>query len=474
MGLFGFFGKKGSQKANEAAPAPTVKDSPRQQAPLSAGRTDGATAPAERSKQVERNAARANATAKKIDAIESEMSSEFSPSNLGDSLPSPQVQRQDGLAADKTRPVKAQPQVPVSFEATLPSIGMSTEFLLGVEGKTIPIEIVGSQTSQVIEEAAILFADEQSEIVEQMLSSAIAEDSPDHATKEVWWMLFDLYQITGKQQQFENLSIDYASKFETSPPSWVNHTQPGLASGSVTRGATPTVPFAGKLDGSIIKSLERAQKLAENSRALRLEFARVSDVDPVGCGLLLRLLKKLQNSEHDLILAGAAELTGKIRAILKVGRRDETEAPWLLLLEILRALNSEKEFEEVSIDYCITFEVSPPAFVAPKSNVTAARDEVRTYTSSSGGFVMPPVIEGRTEQLMSAIAAYAGSNDPAMLDCAGLNRVDFSAAGQLLSCLAPLAGSGKTIELNNVNHLVAALFNVIGLNDIARITPRKL
>src|SRR5690606_36244967 len=109
-------------------------------------------------------------------------------------------------------------------------------------------------------------------------------------------------------------------------------------------GSTPGVAFPAKLDAGIVKQLERVKNMAEMSNVLRLEFARVAEVDPIGCGLLLSVLKKLQKSGHNLVLVGAAELAEKIRAILAVGRRDETEAPWLLLLELLRLLNRETEF----------------------------------------------------------------------------------------------------------------------------------
>jgi ABC-type transporter Mla MlaB component len=207
---------------------------------------------------------------------------------------------------------------------------------------------------------------------------------------------------------------------------------------------------------------------------LRLEFAKVTDVDPVGCGLLLRTLQKLQKSEHDLILVGTAELVAKIRSILEVGRRDETEAPWLLMLEFLRLLNQEKDFEEASMDYCITFEVSPPAFVAPKNKITTAADEAGTVDVLSDSFTMPATVEGKTDQLVASISKFSHDHNPALLDCKRLTRVDFTAAGQLLSNLAPLCGSGKVIEMHNVNYLIYALFNVMGLKEILHIVPRKL
>jgi ABC-type transporter Mla MlaB component len=470
VAIFGLFGKKDGQPA-----APADKNAAR------ARRDDGSSGANdlnERTKQAQRNVARATATAKKIDAIESEMSSEFIPTHAANStLPGPAVTAPQPVAQpDKVKLGKGPQPLPKSFEATLPIMGMTTEFLLGEEEKTIAIEASHSEDAQVVEEAAILFANEQNEVVEQILQGAIHDPGSKTGPRTAWRMLFDLYQILGKQQQFESLSIEYANKFESSPPAWVESGKNDAPEAAAApKGATPTVSFSGKLDGNIIKLLERAQKLGETTKVLRLEFSRVTDVDPVGCGLLLRILNKLQKSQHDLVLVGAPELADKIRGILQVGRRDETEAPWLLLLEILRLLNLEKDFEEASIDYCITFEVSPPAFIAPKNKVTtAAKDDNGSVNTVSDCFVMPTIIEGKTEQLISAISTFAADHNPAVLDCSRLNRVDFTAAGDMTSGLAPLCAEGKTIELHNVNHLVAVLFNVMGLKEFVRIHPRKI
>ena len=86
---------------------------------------------------------------------------------------------------------------------------------------------------------------------------------------------------------------------------------------------------------------------------------------------------------------------------------------------------------------------------------------------------MPAIVEGRIDNLILAIAAYSDEHSPAIIDCSNLNRVDFNAAGRLLTGLGPFCGVGKTIEFHHVNHLVAELFKVIGLKDVARIVPRK-
>ena len=426
MGLFGLFGKKDAQNT------PADRQQPRSRSPA-----------APDTEQQRQRSHRATDTARKIDAIESEMSSEFVPTHLltGNSQTAPE-----------------------SRLHTLPDLANSTDMLLGAELRGPGLEVSASQATPLLEEAAILFANEQDEVAEQMLRSAIAETA-DAGSADAWLMLFDLYQATARQTEFDHLSIDYARRFETSPPAW---RQTAAAAGGAR--ALPSVAFAGKLDASIMKLVDKVLKIADEHPALRIEFGRVTEVAPVGCGLLLRMLKKLQ--QHDVTVTGANELTARIRAIIEIGRRDETEAPWLLLLEILRLQNREHEFEEASIDYCITFEVSPPPFMPPVHH-SGAQQEAPAEAAAGNAFLMPAVVDAHAEQLLSAIAAHASMHEPLVLDCSRLDRVDFSAAGQLMMGLAPLARSGKAIEMRHVSRLVSALFSMIGIAEIARILPRR-
>jgi len=489
VGIFSLFGKKDGRQEK-----PAEKDSSRTKKQSGSSQGNSARSPSTRVPTVKRDAKTALATALKIDAIESEMSSEFvnltttqpgttiqkkaaqitqsAPAKPKSALPVPDKPRTDSKKAEKA--VKADtPATTASSLQPMTAHGTTTDFLLDGQSAIVDIAAPASDAAAMIEEAAIMYSNGQTDMVEHMLKSAIEEDMLGEYTRNAWWMLFDLYQITGKKQEFENLSIDYASKFETSPPGWNASSCNEVASATAAGGAIPMVPFSGKLDEACIKQVERAQKLAENYRALRLEFAKVTETTAEGCRLLLGLFKKLQKSEHDLILVGAPELADKIRAIIEVGRRDDTEDSWLLLLEILRLLNHEKEFEEVSIDYCVTFEVSPPAFVAPKSKITTANAEAPSAVQAMEGFTMPAVVEGRIDNLILSIASYSDEHNPAIIDCSRLTRVDFNAAGRLLTGLAPFCGVGKSIEFHHVNHLVVELFNVIGLKDIVRIVPRK-
>lgn len=464
MGIFSFLGKKDRQSDAAESDKDTSRRNPNTEPARTSGtrNTSGRTS-ARTAQQLDA----ARATAEKIDAIESEMTSEMGRSQRKKAA-------EPGSAPAKAAAAVGRDTQPANSSATassiLPGLGDSTGFGLDTRAGTVVVE--SSETPPAIEEAAILFANEQNDMVEQMLLGAIHDASLGEKSQLVWRMLFDLYQVTGKQEQFEHLSIEFAAKFETSPPAWDDQRLDPQSSTVQPASATPAITFSGKLDSAIAKQLERAQKLSEKNGVLRLEFARVTEVQADGCELLLATLKKLQKSGFELILVGAPDLATKIRAIIETGRRDDTDAPWLLLLEILQLLNREQEFEETSIDYCITFEVSPPAFVAPKKVSTAVDVPANAAEHESEKFMMPAVVDGRSNAI-TAINAYVNRQDPAVIDCKNLMRIDFSAAGQLLSILAPMAGQGKTVEFCNVNYLVAALFQVIGLRDVVRVTLRK-
>jgi len=403
----------------------------------------------------------ARATAMKIDAIESAMELDI----FADSEP-----------AWGSRPARPRANPASADGATQPLLDEPTTQLLGDE--ELPELAIAAQNAPVVEEIAILYANGQSAVAQQMLVENLPACGQD---RTVWWMLFDLYQVTGQQDAFDSLSIDYASTFETSPPSWSAaapagaeatgsaSAQPAPASAKGWAGVTPTEAFPGVLGGQIAPQLERLQAAAPGS-PVRLDFSRTSAVEPDGCALLLAALRQLQTQQRELIVVAAAELADQVRAILLVGRRDEGESSWLLLLELLQLLNREKDFEETSMDYCITFEVSPPPFVAPQKVATAARQHV---SAAPDRFMLPPVIESDLPPLLAAISAYADQYQTLVFDCSRLARLEFGAANQLKTRLEALAAEEKKIEFRDVNHLVSALLRLLGFADLAKIYPHK-
>ena len=465
MGIFSFFKKKNTPPDGAAGAGAA-------QSRLRSGEPSRLGLEHEAGRTRQREIARA--TAAKIDAIESAMAFDiFNEPELawGSRARSTghSTRHNPGHNSDHNPARIAADAADANGADTLPLLELATTELLADDA--VP-DASAPQTAPVIEEIAILFANAQLQLAEQMLVDSLA--GVGQLDRSVWWMLFDLYQGNGAQDAFENVAIDYASRFETSPPAW--NPLPHAGVDHTFAGVTPTESFGPLLDGAIAPPLQRLLDLAASSAASRLEFGRVRDVTPEGCARLLAALSLLRGGGRELIVAGAAELAETVRATIVIGQRDASEAPWLLLLELLQLMNHEKDFEETAMDYCVTYERSPPSFealanvanVGNAANVASARAPAR-----SDRFMLPALIDGGAGKLFDAIDAYAEQYQPLVLDCSRLARVDYNAAAALLARLRALAAAGKIIELRDVNHLVAALFTLMGYAEATRLFPHR-
>ena len=444
MGLFSFLKKKND------APDAWAQARPRDERPAVPNPSTRMTLDTEAERERQREIARA--TAAKIDEIELEMTSDiFDDEAWGSSRRAPAV---------------------ASGAASAPLLDLNTDALLGPED--LPDAAATPSSTPVVEEAAVLYAGGQLAQAEQALRASLV--GAGRGERMPWWMLFDLYQAMGRERDFESIAIDYASHFETSPPAYTplaggaGHVPAGHgASGQTFSGIIPTATLSGRLDGGAAVQLARVLAPAAGPM-VRLEFNAIAQATPEGCAVLLDALQALRRSGRELVLAGADHLVAMLRPMLAIGERSASQAPWLLLLELLLLANREKDFEETAMDYCVTFEVSPPSFEAP------ARTAVSLGAApalAGDRFLLPTVVEGDCTELLAAIEAHAARHAALVLDCSRLARIDVGAATQLTARLGALAADGRGIELRDLNHLAAALLRLLGAGEHARLYAHK-
>ncbi|MBY0237790.1 MAG: hypothetical protein K2X55_00600 [Burkholderiaceae bacterium] len=417
----------------------------------------------------------ARATALKIDAIEAAMEADIFNDVEPAGTPPPRPRLPDTAAeaaADADHP------------DTLPLLDAPTTLLLAEDD--MPVPAPNAATAPVIDESAILYANGQADVAGHLLAGAIADAAsaghPAQQDRLPWWLLFDLYQATGQQDAFDKLSIDYASTFETSPPPWRDMRPADAAIEATPRdsGVTPSHVFAATLDARSAAPLQLWRAQAGTAPLLRLDFSRITACDAAGCAVLLAHLQALVAAKRELIVVAADQLVQLLRATTCVGHKDDGAATWLLLLELLQLLNRETAFEEASMDYCITFEVSPPSFTPPYQLETAARQRV---AAPSERLMLPPVIDGNLAPLLATITAYGAQYHALVFDCRHLARMEFAAAGQLLVHVQALvkpaeaasvpAPGPRRVEFREVNHLVAALMRLLGYTAVGRIFAHK-
>lgn len=413
-------------------------------------------------------------TAAKIDAIESEMARDFlrpSQQNVGANTGGGAAVATQRLSATLPAPAAIASRDDDAFDAHGDALAGSID----------AIEIHTSGAGSVIDETAILFANGQIEEAEANLRAAIEGDDLGHARQMAWLMLFELVNQRGDRAAFEQLTMDYALRFENSPPAWVDYVaaaaqRPGVGAAPPPVGAA-VVRLPDVVDANVVKPLEQLKQLAASHPTLTLDASGVRSIDPVGAELLLRVVNAFKRASHELIVQGAEQLVNPLRAAIEPGRRDASDAGWMLLLEVFRLLGRQDDFDETGIQYCITFEVSPPSWepAPPNMKTRAAAPAAFAATAAAGDdpFTWRGVIEAEGEPFFGRLAAQARVQKELAVDCGQLRRMAFSAASALLTLVMKLQQGGASVEFRNVNVMVGALLQLLGITAIAAVQLRR-
>ena len=81
------------------------------------------------------------------------------------------------------------------------------------------------------------------------------------------------------------------------------------------------------------------------------------------------LFRQWAQQQVDQRWIGGDRFLNQLKEIAPVGERDTDPALWMLRLEALRLSNRPDQFDEAAIDYCVTYEVSPPSWERAKCRV---------------------------------------------------------------------------------------------------------
>jgi ABC-type transporter Mla MlaB component len=314
-----------------------------------------------------------------------------------------------------------------------------------------------------IEEAAVLYANNQPDEAAAVLKHALRPDAPEHEDPRVWRMLCDLYLALGKQPEHEKLALEYAMKFERSPPAWREST-----SREARTGTTP-VNLPPVLDSAVAARLKEAEKALEQKRALRIELGKVQQVEAEGCALLLDFLRATRRAGAQLTLNGVPQIS----KLLKNATANKAPQPvWLLLLEIYQSEGLQNEFEDLAIEYAVAFELSPPSWeTLPTQKATASLEEGRqgSEASDSDQFFFEGATSGSGDPQLQELQRFVEDRRHVDIDLSRLNRLDFACAGSLLALIARLKQEGKTVRIVQPNELVLALLGVLGIDGLATV-----
>ena len=359
----------------------------------------------------------------------------------------------------------------------------------------------------VLEEAAIRFANSDDAGAEAVLLAALQNADVTPESADGWAAaLFDMYRGTGQQISFEWLAMDYEKRFGRRSPAWFSTPQ-ALGLNLVPDGAPGVAQVPGgqlhwlcpaDLDLAAVQQLQA--RIVLDGGPYRLDWHAARKITPQAAQALSALFEHWCEQPYALCFEGGEALTHLLRAHTPVGENRTAAFWWNLRLDTMRILRLQEEYELVAMDYCVTYEVSPPPWqparcqraygphastevmglddtLSGHSHYASApeRETARQALEPLGelAFEFAGEVLGDAATVLQPLESAIGQGHVLVISCDRLIRVDFSAAGSLLNWFAGAQLAGNSIEMRDVPRLVAAFFNLIGINEHARILARQ-
>jgi len=388
----------------------------------------------------------------------------------------------------------------------------------------IGVQVVEMAHDPELDEAVIAFANADFDQCEQCLLSLVHPGSARHDHPETWLVLFDFYRALDLPQKFDNLAVSYAQQFGMSAPQWYSLPQrvasliessnaladtgsrptltapddasPEEDAGPITEGREWETPQPGWIAPSVLDPEALAQlrvALLQLSRPWRIDWQGVVQVTPEAAHQLSQLLQQWAREPMELIWVGGPHLLALLEDLTPTGSRDVDPAHWMLRLDLLRMVNQPVVFDEVAIDYCVTYEQSPPSWEPTRCTVREQQDAVSAPTApmSHVSEVTTSFVESQLHQEISYVQVAAlnlsgqlvgdigatlqrldeqlGSSVSLEVDCSHLLRVDFIAAGDLLNWVLARRAEQRQVCFLNPHRLVALFFGAMGINEHATV-----
>ncbi len=355
-----------------------------------------------------------------------------------------------------------------------------------------------------LDEAVIAFANADFELCEQSISTLTGVGGSRNSHAETWLVLFDLYRAIGQQPKFENLALDYAQQFGWSAPQWFSMPQLVAAAASPDDHRPKPARPAGHVGWVCPEFLDPDAVARLRSQTLQMPLPWVFDwgalnkIDPEACARLSDLFRTWIGQKLEMRWLNGERLFSLLSEAAPTGDRDADPACWQLRLDALRIANRPDQFDEAAIDYCVTYEVSPPSWEPAQCKVTISGAEHSTSSPplsvvsevSTSFLESQPTEDAGTQQVASVelsgqlvgdigatlakLSGELGAASMVNVSCAKLIRVDFIAAGDLLNWVLARRAESRTVSFVEAHRLVALFFGAMGITEHAKVKVRTV
>ncbi len=154
------------------------------------------------------------------------------------------------------------------------------------------------------------------ESLEKVLRAAFNEKATE-IQRHYWLLLFELYILEGKMQEFEELGLEYAVAFEMSPPNWEVYVNPVSAAAAKTAGKPAPVAqralegafeMKGVLSAASSNQIGELNGYAAGHGEVTIDMGRVLRIDFAYAPAFFEVVKAIQLAGKRVILMDLNEL----------------------------------------------------------------------------------------------------------------------------------------------------------------------
>ncbi|GAP35139.1 STAS domain-containing protein [Piscinibacter sakaiensis] len=386
-----------------------------------------------------------------------------------------------------------------------PSIVMRTLSLSDSQSPTA-LEVSEAVHDPELDEAVIAYANGDDAHAERLLLSLIRAGGPRSHHAETWMVLFDLYRATGQQLAFEPLALEFAERLGRSAPQWFS--MPRRAADAAARQTGPRARPRAEAAGAAGAGgpagwtspavLDAAAVDALRKRTLSLplpwvlDWGALTEVAEDARGPLLELLQHWAPQPLDMRWQSGEQLLEVLARATPVGERQVDPRLWQLRLQMLRLAHRPDKFDEVAIDCCVTYEVSPPSWepaacrvrlggvggapTAPLPSTLVGEGQPSQYDSQPDAALAAPArlelggqLTGDIAPVLARLDRELGAATMMEISCAHLLRVDFMAAGDLLNWVLARNREHRVVGFVDAHRLVALFFSAMGIDAHASV-----
>ena len=354
-------------------------------------------------------------------------------------------------------------------------------------------EVALSALETCLRDAALHHAEgefnEAQQLLEQMLDDA---NLGPEAAESLTYALFDVYRCTGQQDRFDALALDYANRFSRSPGEWFSlaeltgdsRTESAAAESSFSELAQETTWRCPAIldQQSLADCISRSPATATHSF---INWEALQHINNAIAPALAGQLKIWCDHPVDLHWTGLEALLAAVQMCKVTGDVSKDVAWWLIHLDLLCIQQQAEAYEDMAMDYCITFEVSPPSWQPAKcklasdvdfavssdfASTAASLEEVPSNQSPYTNYELRGNLTGEARRPMRALRAASRTVGQITVSCSHLGRVDFNAASALLNWAVSSESRGCQVQFINLPRLVLVFFEMLGMQKVAHLS----